>query len=73
MVRLVCHDKSCRDRGKGWVDEGALCLSSLRADPLAARESNESCGEEDKHKAPSRPNICPLSLQDGGGYIPSLY
>src|SRR5258707_4058219 len=42
---------SCRDKGRGGVDEGALCLSWLGCDPLASRNPNDSKSEEDKHKA----------------------
>ena len=73
QVRLVeWTDKStppdsCRDRGKGGVDVGALCLSSFGSEPLALQNPGESCGEEDRHKAPALPRINPLSLQDGSG------
>src|SRR5260221_13877816 len=42
---------SCRDKGRGGGDEGALCLSWLGGDPLASRNPNDSKSEEDKHKA----------------------
>jgi len=48
------------------VDAGALCLSSWQYNHHASRNPNESYGEEDKHKAPTRLHIHPLSLQDGG-------
>ena len=56
---------SCRDKGWDGVDVGALCLSSLDYDHCACRNPDESCCEEDKHKAPTQPRIHPLSLQDG--------
>src|SRR5579872_5710989 len=63
---------SSRDKGRGRVDEGALCLSSLDS-----RESNEASYNlggitcrKDKHKAPTLPRIRPLSLQDVGTSLP---
>jgi hypothetical protein len=44
----------------------ALCLSSLGYDHCASRNPDASCCHEDKHKAPTRPRVHPLSLQDGG-------
>ena len=58
----------CRDKGRGWVDEGALCLSSSECDPSASRNPDESHCHEDKHKAPTHLRVHPLSLQDGGGW-----
>jgi hypothetical protein len=48
----------------GWV--GALCLSSSRYDHYASYDSDESYGNEDRHKAPSSTPPYPLSLQDAG-------
>jgi len=62
----------CRDKGLGGVDEGALCLSSLGCDLFASRNPDESCCYEDKHKAPTRLRVRPLSLQDAGGRFLSL-
>ncbi len=56
---------TCRDKGWGGVDEGALCLSSLRYDHAVLRNPDESRCDEDKHKAPTLPLIHSLSLQDG--------
>src|SRR5579859_165723 len=57
---------SCRDRGKGGVDVGALCLSSCEGDPSALQNPTESYGNEDRHKAPALPHVRPLSLQNRG-------
>src|SRR5216683_8132532 len=43
---------SCRDKGRGGVDEGALCLSSLGCDHLASRNPNESNSQQTS----TRPN-----------------
>jgi hypothetical protein len=48
---------SCRDKGRGGVDEGALCLSSLGYDPFASQNPDESHCHEDKHKAPTLPHL----------------
>jgi hypothetical protein len=61
---------SCRDKGRGGVDAGALCLSSLGCNPSASRKPNESGCHEDKHKAPTHLRIRPLSLQDGTTQMP---
>jgi len=58
---------SCRDKGRGRVDAGALCLSSWEYDHHASRNPNETSCHEDKHKAPTPLHVHPLSLQDGGG------
>src|SRR6266446_5879427 len=63
---------SCRDKGRGGVDEGAWCLSSLGCDHLASRNPNESKSHQDKHQAPTLPHIRPLSLQDGDTRIPEF-
>ncbi len=60
---------TCRDRGKGRVDEGALCLSSSPPDSLVSGNPRKSDGEQDRHKAPTHPPIHPLSLQDEGDPI----
>ena len=54
---------SCRDKGRGGVDERALCLSSLGCDHLASRNPNESNSHQDRHKAPTllHPTPCPYS------------
>ena len=56
---------SCRDKGWGWVDAGAWCLSSLGMRScrhgVMARARPPT---PDKHKAPTPPHIHPLSLQD---------
>src|SRR5579863_247775 len=62
---------NCRDRGRRGVDAGASCLSSLGYDPLASLDLTESCGEKDKHKAPTLPHIHPLSLQIRGRKRPT--
>src|SRR5579859_220446 len=62
----------CRDGGKGGVGEGALCLSSSQHDSAWFRNTGESHPHEDRHRAPSHPNIHPLSLQDGGGCFVSF-
>src|SRR5581483_6478823 len=59
----------CRDKGRGWVDVGAWCLSSLGCDHCASRNSNGIVCHQDKHKAPALSRIRPLSLQDGGAHI----
>src|SRR5216683_2800532 len=53
-----CGPGSCRDKGRGGVDEGAWCLSWLGCDLVAPRS------HQDKHQAPTLPHIRPLSLQD---------
>jgi len=63
----LASQPSCRDKGWGSADEGALCLSWWEGDPSASRNPGESSRNEDKHKAPALPHIRPLSLQDGGG------
>jgi hypothetical protein len=49
-------------------EEGALCLSSSSSGHSVRHQviPNESACHEDKHKAPTRPHIHPLSLQDTG-------
>src|SRR5713101_2787314 len=59
-----CPPASCRDKGRGGVDEGALCLSWLGCDLGALRNPKGSRCHQDKHKAPTLPHIRPLSLQD---------
>ena len=56
---------SCRDKGWGGVDEGALCLSWWRVPHLAGDPQylTAAWGEQDKHKAPTHPHVHPLSLQ----------
>ena len=49
-----------------WGRVGALCLSSSGCDPFASRNTDESCCDEDKHKAPASAQHRPLSLQDDG-------
>ena len=56
---------SCRDRGRGGADVGALCLSCWPNESEAGGEAREADPDEDRHKAPSHPSIRPLSLQDG--------
>ena len=57
----------CRDKGMRCVDAGALCLSGEGWSGNAHhRTPTESRCHEDKHKAPTLPNIHPLSLQDAG-------
>ncbi len=63
---------SCRDKGRGRVYEGALCLSWWEGDHQASRNSGESCCHQDKHKAPTHPRIRPLSLQDDGVHFVSF-
>ena len=48
------------------MDMGTLCLSSYGGDGWY-HDPNESCGAEDRHKAPTLLHIHPLSLQDGRG------
>src|SRR5579859_3713282 len=56
---------SCRDRGRGGVDVGALCLSSCGCYLFASGNLDESGGpDEDRHKAPTLPRIHSLSLQN---------
>src|SRR5690348_6924788 len=59
----------CRDRGKGWADAGALCLSLVRRRAVGfthmSDNPDKSGGNEDRHKAPTLPPIHPLSLQTG--------
>src|SRR5229473_3001799 len=57
----ACVPGSCRDKGRGGVDEGALCLSWLGCDLFAPRShqdkhkaqyiSNKTKGEEDKERS----------------------
>src|SRR5581483_11881349 len=58
---------SCRDKGRGRVDVGVLCLSSSSIRNSAGHPVTpaESLCHKDKHKAPTPPLIRPLSLQDG--------
>src|SRR5712691_5551376 len=66
--RDACVPRILQRQGRGWVDERALCLSSSNARNSLGHHQNpeESPCHEDKHKAPSRPRIRPLSLQDAG-------
>jgi len=61
---------SCRDKGLGGVDDGALCLSSWGCDRVASRNLDRSSGHQDKHKAPTLLHVHPLSLQDAGRHSP---
>ena len=63
---------SCRDKGMRGGDVGALCLSSSQDDDSAKHHVMPlvSRCDEDKHKAPTRPLIRPLSLQDGSPSLP---
>gem|GEM_PF-563898 len=55
----------CRDKGMRGVDAGALCLSGEgRSGNARHGTPTESRRKEDKHKAPTLPNIHPLSLQN---------
>src|SRR5713226_6226595 len=63
---------SCRDKGRSGVDEGALCLSSWGGDRVASRNPDHSSCHQDKHKAPTRLHVHPLSLQDGGRHSHSF-
>ena len=63
---------SCRDRGRGGADVGALCLSSSGCNPHASQTPDESSGQQDRHKAPTHPLIHPLSLQERGRHIIDL-
>ena len=56
----------CRDKGRGGVDAGALCLSLWQCDSHGFREAGWSYPNEDKHKAPASTQPFPLSLQDAG-------
>ncbi len=51
------------------MDVGALCLSSFESGDSTRRHHTpeKSHCHADKHKAPTRPCIRPLSLLDGGG------
>src|SRR5450759_3659057 len=68
MVGKLSSSASSRHKGWGWVDEWALCLSSFGVcnPPGYQKTPMESRCREDKQKAPTRPRIRPLSLQDGG-------
>src|SRR5260221_6728831 len=57
---------SCRDKGRSGVDEGAWCLSWWGGDRLASPNPDHSSCQQDKHQAPTRLHVHPLSLQDGG-------
>src|SRR5579872_717257 len=63
----ACGPTSSRDKGWSGVDVGALCLSSSSSRHSARyyHTSRKSFCHEDKHKAPTPPRICPLSLLDG--------
>src|SRR5216684_256405 len=50
----------------------ALCLSWWGGDRVASRNPDHSSGHEDKHKAPTRLHVHPLSLQDGGRHSQSF-
>src|SRR5258708_30487873 len=63
---------SCRDKGRGGVDEGAWCLSSWGGDRLASPNPDHSSCHQDKHKAPTLLHVRPLSLQDGGRHSQSF-
>jgi len=67
MGRL--RPRICRDKEEGWVDERALCLSSFGYHPSASPNPDESCCNEDKHKAPTLPRIHPLSLHENGAQL----
>jgi len=42
----------------------------VRMRAVCLTKADESCGEEDRHKAPTLPHIHPLSLQDGNALAP---
>src|SRR5713101_7389174 len=73
----ICVVPSCRDNGRGRVDEGALCLSSSWWEGI---HTNTHCGNptespshEDRHKAPSSTPHHPLSLQVTGATFSCYY
>ena len=49
-----------------WMGGGLVPVLRAGCDPSASRIPIESCCDEDRHKAPTRPLIHPLSLQDEG-------
>jgi len=57
----ACGPGSCRDKGRGGVDEGLVLVlvGVLHEVPTGSR-----C-HQDKHQAPTLLHIRPLSLQDG--------
>src|SRR5713101_8888075 len=50
----------------------ALCLSWWGGDRLASRNPDHSSCHQDKHKAPTRLHVHPLSLQDAGRHSQSF-
>jgi hypothetical protein len=54
----------CRDRGRMWGWEGALCLSAWPLQVSWFGETSQAPQDADRHKAPSQPLPHPLSLQD---------
>jgi len=56
----------CRDKGRGRVDAGALCLSSCGVHhPVGHHDTpTESYSNEDKHKTPTLPHIYLLPLMN---------
>ena len=56
----------CRDRGWKRGRVGPCACPSCEGDSLALQVPYESCGKEDRHKAPTLPLFHPLSLQDEG-------
>src|SRR5216684_2915641 len=53
----ACVPGSCRDKGRGSVDEGALCLSWLGCDLCAPRSPHWSALPPGPHPAPHPPLV----------------
>src|SRR5713226_9660455 len=54
---LTTESGSCRDKGRGSVDEGALCLSWLGCDLCAPRSPHWSALPPGPHPAPHPPLV----------------
>src|SRR6266851_6010083 len=69
MLTTECSTRrkpSCRDKGWGGVDEGALCLSSLGCGLCAPRSPQGIALPPGQAQGPTHLRIRPLSLQNAG-------
>src|SRR5216684_1678679 len=58
--------------GVGWMRGPGACPGGDETGRLASGNPDHSSCHQDKHQAPTLPHIRPLSLQDGGGRLPSF-
>ena len=55
----------CRDRGRGWVDAGALCLSSFGCAPFAPRNRPNRVATRTGTRPPPFPASTPCPYRTG--------